>query len=70
MGTESNLARPGFSHVCFAVDDLDATLDRLRAGGVQTRNAIMEFHDRRLVFLAGPEDVTIELAEWTTSDNA
>ena len=23
--TESDLARPGFNHVCFAVDDLDAT---------------------------------------------
>jgi catechol 2,3-dioxygenase-like lactoylglutathione lyase family enzyme len=64
---EPNLARLGFNHVCFAVDDLDAALDRLRAGGVRTRNAIMEFHDRRLVFLAGPGNVTIELAEWSTS---
>ena len=63
---ESNLARLGFNHVCFAVDDLDATLDRLRAAGVQTRNEVMDFHDRRLVFLVGPDDVTIELAEWTT----
>ena len=62
--SESDLARLGFNHVCFAVDDLDATLDRLRAGGVRTRNEVMEFHDRRLVFLVGPGDVTIELAEW------
>ena len=48
----------------FAVDDLDAMLDRLRANGVRTRNDVMEFHDRRLVFLVGPGDVTIELAEW------
>jgi catechol 2,3-dioxygenase-like lactoylglutathione lyase family enzyme len=61
---ESNLARLGFNHVCFAVDDLDATLARLRAGGVHTRNDVMEFHDRRLVFLVGPGGVTIELAEW------
>jgi catechol 2,3-dioxygenase-like lactoylglutathione lyase family enzyme len=59
-----NLARLGFNHVCFAVDDLDATLTALSAGGVRTRNEIMEFHDRRLVFLRGPGDVTIELAEW------
>jgi catechol 2,3-dioxygenase-like lactoylglutathione lyase family enzyme len=64
---EPNLARLGFNHVCFAVDDLDAALDRLLAGGVRTRNAIMEFHDRRLVFLVGPGNVTIELAEWSTS---
>jgi hypothetical protein len=30
----------------------------------------MDFHDRRLVFLIGPGDVTIELAEWTTSDGS
>jgi catechol 2,3-dioxygenase-like lactoylglutathione lyase family enzyme len=66
--TEANLARPGFNHVCFSVDDLDATLAVLDAGGVRTRNEVMSFHDRRLVFLVGPGDVTIELAEWTTSD--
>ncbi len=63
---ESNLARLGFNHVCFAVEDLDATLDRLQAAGVTTRNEVMDFHDRRLVFLVGPDDVTIELAEWTS----
>ena len=31
---ESNLARLGFNHVCFAVDDLDATVARLAAGGL------------------------------------
>jgi catechol 2,3-dioxygenase-like lactoylglutathione lyase family enzyme len=66
---EANLARLGFNHVCFAVDDLDAALGRLRAGGVRTRNTIMEFHDRRLVFLVGPGNVTIELAEWTVSED-
>jgi catechol 2,3-dioxygenase-like lactoylglutathione lyase family enzyme len=62
---EANLARLGFNHVCFAVDDLDATLARLTAHGVRARNDVMHFHDRRLVFLVGPGDVTIELSEWT-----
>jgi catechol 2,3-dioxygenase-like lactoylglutathione lyase family enzyme len=62
---ESNLARLGFNHVCFAVEDLDATLERLRDGGVKLRNEVMTFHDRRLVFVVGPGDVTIELAEWS-----
>ena len=66
---EANLARMGFNHVCFAVEDLDAALGRLMAGGVRTRNRIMEFHDRRLVFLVGPGNVTIELAEWTVSED-
>jgi catechol 2,3-dioxygenase-like lactoylglutathione lyase family enzyme len=65
VSDEADLARLGFNHVCFAVEDLDATLAALSASGVQTRNEIMEFHDRRLVFLVGPGDVTIELAEWT-----
>jgi len=62
---EGNLARLGFNHVCFAVDDLDATLAHLSAHGVRTRNDVMHFHDRRLIFLVGPGDVTIELSEWT-----
>ena len=64
---EADLARLGFNHVCFAGEDLDATLAALTAAGVRTRNEIMEFHDRRLVFLVGPGDVTIELAEWTSA---
>ena len=64
--SEPNLARLGFNHVCFAVEDLDGTLRRLRAGGVEVRNEVMAFHDRRLVFLVGPAQVTIELAEWVT----
>ncbi len=64
---EPDLARLGFNHVCFAVDDLDAALARLGAAGVRTRSAVMEFHDRRLVLLIGPGNVTIELAEWTTT---
>jgi catechol 2,3-dioxygenase-like lactoylglutathione lyase family enzyme len=61
---EADLARLGVNHVCFAVDDLDATLDRLRTAGVHVRNEVLEFHDRRLVFVLGPQGVTIELAEW------
>ncbi len=62
-----DLARTGFSHVCFRIDDLDATLARARAGGIRTRNEIMDFHDRRLVFVEGPAGVVIELAEWHRS---
>jgi catechol 2,3-dioxygenase-like lactoylglutathione lyase family enzyme len=66
---ESNLARLGYNHICFAVDDLDATLARLAAAGVRTRNSVMIFHDRRLVFLVGPGGVTVELAEWNVSED-
>ncbi len=61
------LARLEFNHICFATGDLDATLVRLRDGGVQVRNEVVDLHDRRSVFLVGPGGVTIELAEWVTS---
>jgi catechol 2,3-dioxygenase-like lactoylglutathione lyase family enzyme len=51
------LNKLGFNHVCFAVDNLDAEIARLQAAGVELRNRVM-------VFLRGPEDVTVELAEW------
>ena len=58
------LDRLGFNHICFAVDDLDATLARLTAAGVRQRSERLDFHSRKLVFLEGPEGVTVELAEW------
>jgi catechol 2,3-dioxygenase-like lactoylglutathione lyase family enzyme len=60
----ARLDKLGFNHVCFAVDDVDAEAARLVAAGVALRNEVMEFHDRKLVFLAGPEGITVELAEW------
>jgi catechol 2,3-dioxygenase-like lactoylglutathione lyase family enzyme len=60
----TNLTKLGFNHVCFAVNDLEAEVARLKANGVQLRNEVMVFHDRKLVFLTGPEGITVELAEW------
>jgi catechol 2,3-dioxygenase-like lactoylglutathione lyase family enzyme len=60
----TNLTKLGFNHVCFAVDDLAAEVTRLTANGIKLRNEMMVFHDRKLVFLSGPEGVTVELAEW------
>jgi catechol 2,3-dioxygenase-like lactoylglutathione lyase family enzyme len=59
-----DLHKLGFNHVCFAVDNIEAEVAKLRAHGFQTRNEIMDFHSRRLVFIEGPEGVTIELAQW------
>ncbi len=58
-----SLARTGFNHVCFRVSDLDAMLAHLSSHGITPRNEVMDFHDRRLVFLDGP-GVVVELAEW------
>ncbi len=61
-----SLSRVGFNHVCFRVTDLDAVLGRLADHGIGPRNTVMEFHDRRLVFVDGPAGVCVELAEWIT----
>jgi catechol 2,3-dioxygenase-like lactoylglutathione lyase family enzyme len=58
------LNKIGMNHICFAVDDVEAEVAKLRAHGFETRNEIMDFHARKLVFLDGPEGVTVELAEW------
>jgi catechol 2,3-dioxygenase-like lactoylglutathione lyase family enzyme len=60
------LNKLGFNHICFAVDDIEAEVRKLKASGVEMRNDIMQFHDRKLVFISGPEGITVELAEWTT----
>lgn len=60
----TNLSRIGFNHVCFAVDDLNAALDKLRAHGIKPLNEVLDFHDRKLLFIPGPEGVTLELSEW------
>ena len=59
-----NLAKLGYNHVCFTVDDLDAEVERLTANGVTLRSDVLDFHSRKLVFLSGPEGITVELAEW------
>jgi catechol 2,3-dioxygenase-like lactoylglutathione lyase family enzyme len=60
----ARLDRVGFNHICFAVDDIEGVIAKALAGGVRLRNELMVFHDRKLVFLEGPEGITVELAEW------
>ena len=60
----TNLRKLGYNHVCFAVDDLEAEVEKLRAHGVHPLNEIMDFHSRKLIYFYGPEGVTLELAQW------
>jgi catechol 2,3-dioxygenase-like lactoylglutathione lyase family enzyme len=59
-----DLNKLGFNHICFAVDDIEAEVAKMKSHGFETRNEIMDFHSRKLVFLAGPEGVTVELSQW------
>jgi catechol 2,3-dioxygenase-like lactoylglutathione lyase family enzyme len=58
------LHKLGMNHICFAVDDIEAEVGKLKSHGFKTRNEIMDFHSRKLVFIDGPEGVTIELSQW------
>jgi catechol 2,3-dioxygenase-like lactoylglutathione lyase family enzyme len=60
----ARLDRIGFNHICFAVSDIDGLIARVTAAGVRLRNEPMVFHDRKLVFLEGPDGIVVELAQW------
>jgi catechol 2,3-dioxygenase-like lactoylglutathione lyase family enzyme len=59
-----DLYKVGMNHICFAVENIEAEVAKLRTNGFKTRNEIMDFHSRKLVFIDGPEGVTIELSQW------
>jgi catechol 2,3-dioxygenase-like lactoylglutathione lyase family enzyme len=59
-----DLHKLGMNHICFAVDDIESEVSKLKSHGFTTRNDIMDFHSRKLVFVEGPEGVTIELSQW------
>ena len=57
----AKLAKLGYNHICFAVSDLDAEVERLTNQGVPLRTEALDFHARKLVFLSSPEGMTVEL---------
>jgi len=59
-----DLSKIGFNHICFATEDLDAALARLKTHGIAPKTEVLDFHDRKLVFLPGPEGITLELSQW------
>jgi catechol 2,3-dioxygenase-like lactoylglutathione lyase family enzyme len=55
---------PGIRHVCFAVDDIDAVVARLRARGTELVGEVERYKDSyRLCYVRGPEGIIVELAE-------
>lgn len=54
----------GYLRVMFAVDDLDATLARLRTHGAQLVGDVVQYGESyRLCYIRGPEGLLIGLAE-------
>jgi catechol 2,3-dioxygenase-like lactoylglutathione lyase family enzyme len=61
---EAPVNTPGLSHLCFAVDDLDATLARLQAKGGELVGEVVSYgNSYKLCYVRGPEGVIVELAE-------
>lgn len=58
-----DLSAIGFNHFGFAVDDLEKSLNDLKAAGVEMRNEIMEFRDYKMALIWGPEGLTFELVQ-------
>jgi catechol 2,3-dioxygenase-like lactoylglutathione lyase family enzyme len=54
----------GYLRVMFAVDDLDDTLERIRAHGAELVGEVVRYEDMyRLCYVRGPEGLLIGLAE-------
>ena len=54
----------GYLRVMFAVDDIDETLERLRARGAVLVGEVVEYKDvYRLCYIRGPEGLLIGLAQ-------
>ena len=54
----------GYLRVMFTVDDIDATLDRLRRRGAQLVGEVVQYRDvYRLCYIRGPEALLIGLAQ-------
>jgi catechol 2,3-dioxygenase-like lactoylglutathione lyase family enzyme len=55
---------PGLRHVAFVVEDLDATIERLRPHGAELVGAVERYGDTyRLCYVRGPAGIIVELAE-------
>jgi catechol 2,3-dioxygenase-like lactoylglutathione lyase family enzyme len=54
----------GLRHLCFAVDDVDATVARLQARGAELVGEVVPYgNSYKLCYIRGPEGVIVELAE-------
>jgi catechol 2,3-dioxygenase-like lactoylglutathione lyase family enzyme len=54
----------GLRQIMFAVDDIDGTLSRLRADGVELIGELVEYADKyRLCYVRGPAEIIVALAQ-------
>ena len=61
----ANEAALGYDHLGLEVDDLEPACSRLTALGCSIESGPTELTDRKIVFLKGPENLTLELIQLT-----
>lgn len=60
----NRLDKLGYNHLCFKVDNIEDEVEHLKSHGVKILTHVLEFHDRKLVYIEGPNKVILELAQW------
>ncbi|MEH7350645.1 VOC family protein [Gottfriedia acidiceleris] len=66
---ETDIQKPfantlGIRHICFAVEDIDAIVARLKEKGNEIFSEIQQYEESyRLCYVRGPEGIILELAE-------
>ncbi|MDQ2788006.1 MAG: VOC family protein [Chloroflexota bacterium] len=54
----------GIRHICFAVEDIEAVVARLKKKGVELFGEIVNYENAyKLCYIRGPEGIILELAE-------
>ena len=54
----------GIRHICFAVEDLEAIIEKLKKRGTEIFSEIQQYEDSyKLCYVRGPEGIILELAE-------
>ena len=59
----ANKASFGYDHLGLEVDDLDSALSHLASFGCTIDSGPTELNDRKIAFLKGPENITLELMQ-------
>lgn len=62
-GIQKNIPSLGYDHLGLTVDDLNSACSRLAEFGCTIDSGPTELNDRKIVFLKGPENITLELME-------
>lgn len=61
---ETNKVSFGYDHLGLEVDNINTACDHLAGFGCSIDSGPADLGDRRIVFLKGPEDITLELIQF------